>query len=136
MHLIWRRFTIRNVLYDEYLNFMKINWLCYFFLALLSVACLYLATPLWFWMLLVNLLTLVIYGGDKLAACKKWPRVPEITLLLFGLIGGWIGAILGQQLFRHKTQKQPFKTYFMLSVVLNLLVILGAGYWLYGRMVV
>ena len=115
---------------------MKINWLCYFFLALLSVACLYLATPLWFWMLLVNLLTLVIYGGDKLAACKKWPRVPEITLLLFGLIGGWIGAILGQQLFRHKTQKQPFKTYFMLSVVLNLLVILGAGYWLYGRMVV
>jgi uncharacterized membrane protein YsdA (DUF1294 family) len=62
--------------------------------------------------------------------------VPEITLLLFGVLGGWIGAIIGQRMFRHKTQKQPFKTYFILSVVLNLLLILVVGYWLYGRMVV
>lgn len=115
---------------------MKINHFCYFFLVLVTVGCLYFSNPLWVWLLLVNLLTLLVYGGDKLAACKGWQRVPEITLLLFGLIGGWLGAILGQQLFRHKTQKQPFKTYFMLSVVLNLLVILGAGYWFYGRMVV
>lgn len=115
---------------------MKINHFCYLFLALLSVGCLYFLNSLWVWLLLVNLLTLLIYGGDKLAACKGWQRVPEITLLLFGLIGGWFGAILGQQLFRHKTQKQPFKTYFMLSVVVNLLVILGAGYWFYGRMVI
>lgn len=115
---------------------MKINHFCYLFLVLLSAGCLYFPNPLWLWLLLVNLLTLLIYGGDKLAACKGWQRVPEITLLLFGLIGGWLGAILGQQLFRHKTQKQPFKTYFMLSVVVNLLAILGAGYWFYGRMVV
>ncbi len=95
-----------------------------------------LPAPLWTWLLLVNLLTLLIYGADKLAACKSWQRVPEITLLLFGVLGGWIGAIIGQRLFRHKTQKQPFKTYFILSVVLNLLLILAVGYWLYGRMVV
>ncbi|MFZ1875355.1 MAG: DUF1294 domain-containing protein [Chania sp.] len=115
---------------------MKINHFCYLSLVLVSVGCLYFSNPLWVWLLLVNLLTLLVYGGDKLAACKGWQRVPEITLLLLGLIGGWLGAILGQQLFRHKTQKQPFKTYFMLSVVLNLLVILGGGYWFYGRMVV
>ncbi|MDU3302747.1 MAG: DUF1294 domain-containing protein, partial [Enterobacter ludwigii] len=47
-------------------------------------------------------------------------RVPEATLLVFGLIGGWPGAIIGQQLFRHKTQKQPFKTYFIVSVIVSI----------------
>lgn len=115
---------------------MKINHLCYLLLLLTLAGSLFFSHPLWMGLVLVNLLTLLIYGADKLAACKGWQRVPEITLLLFGVVGGWFGAIVGQQLFRHKTQKRPFKTYFMLSVVVNLLVILVAGYWFYGRMVV
>jgi uncharacterized membrane protein YsdA (DUF1294 family) len=42
------------------------------------------------------------------------------------VVGGWPGAILGQQLFRHKTQKQPFKTYFMITVILNVVLLLAA----------
>ncbi|EDI0423365.1 DUF1294 domain-containing protein, partial [Salmonella enterica] len=53
---------------------------------------------------------------------KTWRRVPESTLLVFGVVGGWPGAIVGQQLFRHKTQKQPFKTYFIVSVIVSILV--------------
>ncbi|ENK7444911.1 DUF1294 domain-containing protein, partial [Salmonella enterica] len=49
-------------------------------------------------------------------------RVPESTLLVFGVVGGWPGAIVGQQLFRHKTQKQPFKTYFIVSVIVSTVV--------------
>ncbi|EHR6719582.1 DUF1294 domain-containing protein, partial [Salmonella enterica] len=67
-------------------------------------------------------LTLAIYGIDKTAARKTWRRVPESTLLVFGVVGGWPGAIVGQQLFRHKTQKQPFKTYFIVSVIVSILV--------------
>ncbi|HFE7524927.1 TPA: DUF1294 domain-containing protein [Salmonella enterica subsp. enterica serovar Newport] len=59
---------------------------------------------------------------DKTAARKTWRRVPESTLLVFGVVGGWPGAIVGQQLFRHKTQKQPFKTYFIVSVIVSILV--------------
>ncbi|HHW8964260.1 TPA: DUF1294 domain-containing protein, partial [Salmonella enterica] len=66
-------------------------------------------------------LTLAIYGVDKTAARKTWRRVPESTLLVFGIVGGWPGAIVGQQLFRHKTQKQPFKTYFIVSVIVSIL---------------
>ncbi|ECD6819261.1 DUF1294 domain-containing protein, partial [Salmonella enterica] len=55
-------------------------------------------------------------------ARKTWRRVPESTLLVFGVVGGWPGAIVGQQLFRHKTQKQPFKTYFIVSVIVSILV--------------
>ncbi|EIC5868127.1 DUF1294 domain-containing protein, partial [Salmonella enterica] len=67
-------------------------------------------------------LTLAIYGIDKTAARKTWRRVPESTLLVFGVVGGWPGAIVGQQLFRHKTQKQPFKTYFIVSVIVSIVV--------------
>ncbi|ENC7688431.1 DUF1294 domain-containing protein, partial [Salmonella enterica] len=56
------------------------------------------------------------------AARKTWRRVPESTLLVFGVVGGWPGAIVGQQLFRHKTQKQPFKTYFIVSVIVSIVV--------------
>ncbi len=74
------------------------------------------------WFLLINMLTLVMYGADKMAARKGMRRVPEATLLVFGVTGGWPGAIVGQQLFRHKTQKQPFKTYFFLSIVFSIAV--------------
>ncbi|WON78170.1 DUF1294 domain-containing protein [Serratia sp. UGAL515B_01] len=115
---------------------MKINHLCYLLLLLVLIGSLMFPHSLLMWFLSVNLLTFLIYGVDKLAACKGWLRVPEITLLLFGVLGGWMGGVLAQQLFRHKTQKQPFATQFIFSVVLNMLAILAAGYWFYGRMVV
>ncbi|WP_374941119.1 DUF1294 domain-containing protein [Scandinavium goeteborgense] len=42
---------------------------------------------------------------------------------------GWFGVILGPQIFRHKTQKQPFKTYFASSVIVNLMVVTAGMYW-------
>lgn len=98
--------------------------LCYFLLALSAAGSALLPHPLAMWFLLASALTFLIYGADKLAARKAWRRVPELTLLVCGFVGGWPGAIFGQQLFRHKTQKQPFKTYFMVSVVLNVAVLM------------
>ena len=101
-----------------------LNVLCYFLLALAAAGSALLPHSLAMWFLLASALTFLIYGADKLAARKAWRRVPEATLLLFCFVGGWPGAIVGQQLFRHKTQKQPFKTYFMVSVVLNVAVLM------------
>ncbi|VDZ64942.1 Protein of uncharacterised function (DUF1294) [Serratia odorifera] len=112
---------------------MRLNLVCYLLLALAFVASWFFLHPLWMWLLLVNLLTLVIYGVDKLAAINAWRRVPELTLLLYGVVGGWPGALCGQQLFRHKTSKQPFKTWFIFSVVLNVAAIAALGYAVYGR---
>lgn len=110
---------------------MNLNHFCYLLLVLAAIASAWMPTPFVIWLLLVNVLTLAVYGGDKLAAVKAWRRVPEITLLVFGLVGGWPGAMLGQQLFRHKTQKQPFRRWFFISVVLNLAFVCGVGYWFY-----
>ena len=97
---------------------MNLNLVCYSLLLLTAVGSALLPYPLAMWFLL-------IYGADKLAARKAWRRVPETTLLVLGLAGGWPGAILGQQCFRHKTQKQPFRTRFFISVALNVAALAG-----------
>lgn len=101
---------------------MYLNRFCYLILISAAVGSIFTSHPVVMWFLLANALTLVIYGIDKTAARKTWRRVPESTLLVFGVVGGWPGAIVGQQLFRHKTQKQPFKTYFIISVLVSILV--------------
>ncbi|HFW0181850.1 TPA: DUF1294 domain-containing protein [Salmonella enterica subsp. enterica serovar Chailey] len=101
---------------------MYLNRFCYLLLIFAAVGSIFTSHPVAMWLLLANVLTLAIYGIDKTAARKTWRRVPESTLLVFGVVGGWPGAIVGQQLFRHKTQKQPFKTYFIVSVIVSILV--------------
>lgn len=107
---------------------MRINQLCYSVLVLSLIASYFVFHSFWAWLLLVNIFTFLLYGADKYAARSDWQRVPEKTLLIFGLVGGWPGGVIAQQLFRHKTQKQPFKTWFMVSVIVNLAVLLGLVY--------
>ena len=46
-------------------------------------------------------------------------RTPESTLHLFGLLGGWPGALAAQRLFRHKSSKASFQATYWITVVLN-----------------
>ena len=56
----------------------------------------------------INVLTFLIYGIDKWKAKRgKW-RIPEDTLIWLAIAGGSIGALLGMNLFRHKTQHRKF----------------------------
>lgn len=105
---------------------MTLNRFCYLLLILAVVGSILTSYPVVMWLLLINVLTMIMYGADKMAARKGMRRVPEATLLVFGVTGGWPGAILGQQLFRHKTQKQPFKTYFFISVIVSITVMAAA----------
>ena len=58
--------------------------------------------------LLMNLLTFLVYGLDKRAAKRNTWRTPERRLLLFGILGGAAGGLLGMLCFRHKTRKLYF----------------------------
>ena len=40
-----------------------------------------------------------------------------------GFVGGWPGALVAQQLFRHKTRKRSFRRAFWITVVVNVLVL-------------
>lgn len=73
--------------------------------------------------MLINAYTYWLYQKDKQAALNGDFRISEQHLLLMNVLGGWTAAWFARQHFRHKTQKQPFKTYFALSIVLNLVLI-------------
>jgi uncharacterized membrane protein YsdA (DUF1294 family) len=66
------------------------------------------------------MMTFVIYAVDKSAAVNDRWRIPENTLHLLALSGGWIGAVFAQYILRHKTKKQPFRMLFLVTVVLNI----------------
>jgi uncharacterized membrane protein YsdA (DUF1294 family) len=70
-----------------------------------------------------------LYGADKTAARDRRWRVPENTLHVLALLGGWPGALVAQRRFRHKTRKQPFQLVFWITVLLNCLFLawLAAG---------
>ena len=80
--------------------------------------------PLWVGGLyaLCSVVAVVLYRVDKSAAVARRHRIPESTLLIVGIIGGWPGAIVGQQLFRHKTIKTPFVAAFWFTVIVNVAV--------------
>ena len=61
----------------------------------------------------------VMYGLDKWAAKRDAQRTPENTLQLCALLGGWPGALLAQQVFRHKSSKRSFQVVFWFMVVIN-----------------
>ena len=72
--------------------------------------------------LAVSIICFLFYAVDKSAATKGHWRVSETTLLLWGVVGGWPGAIVAQQTLRHKTQKVSFRSAFWGSVIVNLIV--------------
>jgi uncharacterized membrane protein YsdA (DUF1294 family)/cold shock CspA family protein len=76
---------------------------------------------LWGMYMAISLATFIVYAGDKRAASKMQPRVPERTLHLLALACGWPGALLAQQLLRHKSSKPAFLRRFWLTVCLNVL---------------
>lgn len=84
---------------------------------------------LWY-LIAVNVITLILYAADKYKAVHKKRRIREVTLLGFALIGGSAGALIAMYTFRHKTRKAYFKVGVpvMLAVhVMVIVVLLSAG---------
>jgi uncharacterized membrane protein YsdA (DUF1294 family) len=71
---------------------------------------------------LINIAAFLLFWLDKDAARRGLGRIPERTLLLVAALGGGLGALLAQQILRHKTRKQPFRTQLFLIVLAELIV--------------
>ncbi|SHM67104.1 Uncharacterized membrane protein YsdA, DUF1294 family [Pseudomonas asturiensis] len=67
----------------------------------------------------MSLLAFLLYRHDKLQAGKGGQRTPENVLHATELLGGWPGALLAQQVFRHKTRKVSFQVVFWLIVLVH-----------------
>lgn len=78
---------------------------------------------------LASILAFLAYYFDKSAAKNNHWRTPESTLHLFGVVGGWPGALLAQRTLRHKSKKAEFQISFWITVFINCLL-LG---WLFTK---
>lgn len=65
--------------------------------------------PVTIFLVVMNAITFIAFGIDKMRAKRgKW-RIPEATLLTLAIAGGSIGALLGMKVWHHKTQHRRFK---------------------------
>lgn len=98
------------------------------FILILVVSFLYNKLSLSFLILyaICSILAFILYRRDKLAAKNNTWRTKESTLLWLGLMGGWPGALIAQERYRHKTSKADFQFMFWVSIVINYL---GLIWW-------
>lgn len=69
--------------------------------------------------LAASIICFLAYAADKSAAASGGWRIAESQLLMLGLVGGWPGSIVAQQVLRHKSTKASFRSAFWVTVVLN-----------------
>lgn len=77
------------------------------------------------YLLVINLATFLVFAHDKQRARQGGWRVREDNLLGLALIGGSIGAVLGQQLLRHKSAKQSFRTALQVIITIQIGLLIG-----------
>lgn len=77
-----------------------------------------------------NVVVFALYGIDKRKAVKEEWRISERTLLLIAFFFGGIGAILGGNLFHHKTKKWYFQVVWVLGIFM-IFIGIYLLYWLY-----
>lgn len=68
----------------------------------------------------MGLVTLITYFIDKNRAIKQQWRIPEFTLHILELLGGWSGGLLAQHYFRHKNKKLTYQLVFWSIVGLHI----------------
>ena len=75
---------------------------------------------------IMSLITIIVYGIDKIKAVRGSWRISEATLFLFSFFFGALGGIFSMYVIRHKNRKIKF-------IILNWLFIIihiGLGVYL------
>ncbi len=76
------------------------------------------------YLVLINLIGFIAFGIDKRKAKKHKRRVPEKRLIFIAIIGGSIGALLGMNVFHHKTLHKKFTIGIPLILILQIAIVI------------
>jgi uncharacterized membrane protein YsdA (DUF1294 family) len=70
--------------------------------------------------IVMSIITFIAYVMDKKSAIEHRWRIAEVKLHLFELLGGWPGALIAQNIIRHKNKKLSYQFVFWLIVLLHM----------------
>lgn len=76
------------------------------------------------YLIIVNLLSIGLFGYDKQCAIKNKWRISENALIASAAIGGSLGAYVGMISFRHKTQHKLFQVCVPLLLIIQTIILL------------
>lgn len=68
----------------------------------------------------MSLIALFTYRSDKRKAIRGEWRIREAVLISLGFFGGALGALLGMNIFRHKTKHWYFWAYNIVFLILQI----------------
>lgn len=74
--------------------------------------------------IIINIITFITFGLDKLKAISKKYRYKIITLLGLCFLGGGVGGLLGMYVFRHKTKVNYFTKGIPLIILMQLVIMI------------
>jgi len=78
--------------------------------------------------LLMSAVAFPLIAWDKMLAKAAKRRVPESTLHLVEILGGWPGSFIAQQMFRHKTLKTGYQVVFSIIATFHIVIVM-AIFW-------
>ena len=68
------------------------------------------------YLLIINILSFLLMGFDKISAIIKKKRIPEKNLIILSIIGGTLGTTISMFVFRHKIKKIKFQLLVPLTI--------------------
>jgi len=80
------------------------------------------------YLVLMNALGYAAFAWDKHCAVRGLRRVSERDLLTLAVIGGSMGLIVGQRTLRHKTRKEPFRSWLLGITGIQLLLLIAVSF--------
>ncbi len=76
------------------------------------------------YLLIINIITFIAFGLDKLFAIKHTRRISNSTLLGLSFIGGSIGGLIGMNLFHHKTNKKYYTMVLPVFLIIHVIIVM------------
>lgn len=75
------------------------------------------------YLIIINIITFIIFGLDKLLAVLNKNRISERVLLYLSIIGGCLLEFLSMFIFKHKIRKKKFYIVNIIFIIIYLVII-------------
>ncbi len=80
--------------------------------------------PLFYYLIVINVITFLVYGLDKWKAVNQKWRISEASLLTLAVVGGSLGAWIGMKVWHHKTLHRKFSLGVPLILLIHVVLLL------------